>query len=198
VNKLFETAYIFANNEKNSAPENIKYWRTAAILELLYGSGLRISEAVALPKHILNSQNSMILIKGKGEKERLVPLNDQTRDCLFQFRYHLEAYSPELAQKNALFPAKGKTGHIARQVFARDLKTIARAALISEDLISPHILRHAFATHLLEGGADLRIVQELLGHADISTTQVYTHLLDEHLKKAVFTHHPLANLNNKS
>jgi integrase/recombinase XerD len=125
-------------------------------------------------------------VVGKGSKERIVPLNDRARDAV-------TAYRDRLAKEEIfLFPADGAEGHLSRQVFARDLKDLAIAAGIAPSRMSPHVLRHAFASHLLAGGADLRVVQMLLGHADISTTQIYTHVLDEKLRTLVETHHPLA------
>ena len=128
---------------------------------------------------------SFLTVIGKGNKERIVPVNDRTRDAI-------KAYLPTLPPGPWLFPAGGEDGHLTRQVFARDLKTLAGTAGISASRITPHVLRHAFASHLLAGGADLRVVQTLLGHADISTTQIYTHVLDDKLRTLVETH-PLAD-----
>ena len=125
------------------------------------------------------------MVKGKGGRERLVPLTDLARGAMREHLAHLSGEGP------FLFPADSESGHLTRQAFARDLKVAAAAAGIREDRVSPHVLRHAFASHLLQNGADLRIVQELLGHADISTTQIYTHVLDERLKSMVRDLHPL-------
>ncbi|MBI4046527.1 MAG: tyrosine-type recombinase/integrase, partial [Devosia nanyangense] len=127
-----------------------------------------------------------LTIRGKGNKERIVPVTDRARDAI---RAWLATLEPGIF----LFPAKGEDGYLSRQVFARDLKDLAGRAGIASARVTPHVLRHAFASHLLAGGADLRVVQTLLGHADISTTQIYTHVLDEKLRSLVETHHPLAD-----
>ena len=167
--------------------------RAAALLELLYATGLRVSELVALPAAALRGAAPMIAVKGKGGRERLVPLTDPARDLLARYRSLLEEAEPGTARGPWAFPADGESGHLARQVFARDLKDIAAAAGLAAARVSPHVLRHAFASHLLQNGADLRVVQELLGHADISTTQIYTHVLDERMKAMVRDLHPLSD-----
>jgi integrase/recombinase XerD len=129
-------------------------------------------------------------VRGKGAKERLVPLTEVAREAARAYLALLEAGGA--APGPWLFPADSDNGHLTRQAFARDLKTLAAAASLRADRISPHVLRHAFASHLLQNGADLRVVQELLGHSDISTTQIYTHVLDERLKSMVRDLHPLA------
>lgn len=160
--------------------------RLYCLLELLYATGLRVSELVALKRAAVMREGSFITVTGKGNKDRVVPMNDRARDAV-------RAWVAKLPPKSTwLFPAKGESGHLARQVFARDLKALAGLAGISSSRVAPHVLRHAFASHLLAGGADLRVVQMLLGHSDISTTQIYTHVLDEKLKTLVETHHPLA------
>jgi integrase/recombinase XerD len=159
--------------------------RLYVLLELLYATGLRVSELVSLRRSAVMRDTSFITVVGKGNKERVVPLNDRTRDAI-------KAYLPTLDPGPFLFPAGGADGYLSRQVFARDLKGLAARAGISSARVAPHVLRHAFASHLLAGGADLRVVQMLLGHADISTTQIYTHVLDEKLRDLVQTHHPLA------
>lgn len=160
--------------------------RLHVLLELLYATGMRVSELVGLRRAAVTRDASFLTIVGKGRKERIVPLNDRTRDAL-------RAYHSSLPPGPWLFPAGGAEGHLSRQVFARDLKALAGRAGIGAARVSPHVLRHAFASHLLAGGADLRVVQTLLGHADISTTQIYTHVLDEKLRTLVETHHPLAD-----
>jgi integrase/recombinase XerD len=164
--------------------------RTAALLELLYATGLRVSELVGLPAAAGRGGRPFIAVRGKGGRERLVPLNNAAHDALAAYRAARDA----LARPGGkwLFPADSAEGHLTRQAFARDLKRVAAAAGLSPSKLSPHVLRHAFATHLLAGGADLRAVQTLLGHADISTTQIYTHVLDERLKALVNERHPLA------
>ncbi|HWV21208.1 MAG TPA: site-specific tyrosine recombinase XerD [Devosia sp.] len=160
--------------------------RLYCLLELLYATGLRVSELVALKRAAVMREGSFITVTGKGNKDRIVPMNDRARDAV-------RAWVKTLPPKGLwLFPASGESGHLARQVFARDLKALAGRAQISSARVAPHVLRHAFASHLLAGGADLRVVQMLLGHADISTTQIYTHVLDEKLRNLVETHHPLA------
>jgi integrase/recombinase XerD len=138
----------------------------------------------------------MIVVRGKGNKERLVPLNQSSRDAMTAYLAAAKVLKDEKAKSQAaskwLFPSSGESGHLTRQHFARDLKELAVAAGISPRLISPHVLRHAFASHLLHNGADLRIVQTLLGHTDISTTQIYTHVVEERLKSLVRDLHPLA------
>jgi integrase/recombinase XerD len=138
----------------------------------------------------------MIVVRGKGNKERFVPLNDAAKQAMTDYLAAVEAARGEgEASKPAkwLFPSFGESGHLTRQHFARDLKELAGAAGIAPRLVSPHVLRHAFASHLLHNGADLRIVQTLLGHTDISTTQIYTHIVEERLKSLVRDLHPLAN-----
>jgi integrase/recombinase XerD len=161
--------------------------RLYCLLELLYATGLRVSELVALKRASVMRDASFLTVRGKGGKERVVPMNDRARDVVRAWIATLEPGSP------FLFPAKSESGYLARQVFARDLKGLAARAGISSARVAPHVLRHAFASHLLAGGADLRVVQMLLGHSDISTTQIYTHVLDEKLKTLVETHHPLAS-----
>jgi integrase/recombinase XerD len=159
--------------------------RLYVLLELLYATGMRVSELVGLRRAAVMRDASFLTIIGKGNKERIVPVNDRARDAT---KTWLAATPPT----PWLFPANGEDGHLSRQVFARDLKGLASRAGISSARVAPHVLRHAFASHLLQGGADLRVVQTLLGHADISTTQIYTHVLDEKLRTLVETHHPLA------
>lgn len=156
------------------------------LLELLYATGLRVSELVSLRRSAVMRDASFLTVIGKGQKERVVPVNDRARDAV-------KAYVATLPPGVWLFPATGESGHLERQVFARDLKGLAGRAGIGATRVAPHVLRHAFASHLLAGGADLRVVQTLLGHADISTTQIYTHVLDEKLRMLVETHHPLAD-----
>lgn len=160
--------------------------RLYLLLELLYATGMRVSELVGLKRSAVVRDAAYLTVRGKGGKERIVPLTDRARDAV-------RAYLGAAPAGTWLFPADGEAGHLARQVFARALKDLAARAHISAARVSPHVLRHAFASHLLAGGADLRVVQTLLGHADISTTQIYTHVLDEKLKTLVESHHPLAD-----
>jgi integrase/recombinase XerD len=184
VDRLLATAEAEAGME--AAPEKqASALRLYVLLELLYATGLRVSELVGLRRSAVMRDTSYLTVTGKGNKERVVPLNDRARDAI-------KAYLATLPPGPFLFPANGAGGHLSRQVFARDLKGLAGRAGISAARVAPHVLRHAFASHLLAGGADLRVVQMLLGHADISTTQIYTHVLDEKLRNLVETHHPLA------
>jgi integrase/recombinase XerD len=162
--------------------------RFHCLLEILYATGMRVSELVGLPRTVLRGDKRVFSIKGKGGRERLVPLNSAARAALDRF---LEV-SGRFDNSEWLFPSKSASGHMTRQGFAKDLKDIAEETRIGADRVSPHVLRHAFASHLLDRGADLRAVQQLLGHADISTTEIYTHVLQERLKALVNTHHPLA------
>ena len=184
VDKLLTLAEEEANAEASPAKQEAAQ-RLYCLLEMLYATGLRVSELVSLKRAAVMRDSSFISVVGKGQKERVVPMNDKARDAV-------RAWAATLEPGPWLFPAKGESGHLARQVFARDLKGLAGRAGISAARVAPHVLRHAFASHLLAGGADLRVVQMLLGHSDISTTQIYTHVLDEKLRTLVETHHPLA------
>jgi integrase/recombinase XerD len=163
-------------------------------LEVLYATGLRVSELVTLPRSAATRDIRMIVVRGKGAKERLVPLNDAARQAMADYLAALGATRGNTNRANSkwLFPSFGQSGHLTRQHFARDLKELAIASGLSARQVSPHVLRHAFASHLLHNGADLRIVQTLLGHSDISTTQIYTHVVEERLKSLVRDLHPLA------
>jgi integrase/recombinase XerD len=170
--------------------------RMACLIEVLYATGLRVSELVALPASAARRDERMLIVRGKGNKERLVPLNDAAKRAMRDYlglREEAEAATKlKKGQSKWLFPSFGESGHLTRQHFARDLKALATAAGLRSKQVSPHVLRHAFASHLLQNGADLRSVQTLLGHADISTTQVYTHVLEDRLKSLVRDLHPLA------
>lgn len=164
--------------------------RMAAMVELLYATGLRVSELVALPAQAFAQGREGLIIRGKGGRERIVLVTSAARGAIRAFREALAAARPG-PQSRWLFPADQADGPVSRQVFARELKRIAGAAGLRAEQLSPHVLRHAFATHLLQNGADLRIVQQLLGHADIATTQIYTHVLDERARAMVRDLHPL-------
>lgn len=191
------TRLIGLAEEEAEAPgaNHLNRLRMHALIELLYATGMRVSELVSLPATVLAQSGRFLVVKGKGNKERLVPLSRSAIAAL-------QAYGAVLAEEQAsqenakespyLFPSTGKEGFLPRQVFARDLKALASRAGIRASTLSPHVLRHAFASHLLQNGADLRAVQELLGHSDISTTQIYTHVLEERLHRLVQDHHPLA------
>ncbi len=192
VTKLLTQAELEASD---AAPGQLQRQRMLALLELLYATGMRVSELVSLPARVLDQEGRFLIIRGKGNKERLVPLSQSAVAAL-------KVYGRSMAVENAnskqpvespwLFPAASKEGYLPRQVFARDLKNLSLRAGLTPSIISPHVMRHAFASHLLANGADLRVVQELLGHSDISTTQIYTHVLEERLQQLVQTHHPLA------
>jgi integrase/recombinase XerD len=169
--------------------------RHHCLVEILYATGMRVSELVSLPRAVLHGDPRVFTIKGKGGRERLVPLNTSARRALDRYlglgSTPADGLAPMVATK-FLFPSRGAEGHLTRQRFAQDIKSTAIAAGLDPERVSPHVLRHAFASHLLDRGADLRAVQSLLGHADISTTEIYTHVLEERLKKIVVDHHPLS------
>ncbi|TVP73675.1 MAG: site-specific tyrosine recombinase XerD [Rhodobacteraceae bacterium] len=171
--------------------------RNLCLLELLYATGMRVTELVSLPVAAVRGDPKMVLVRGKGGKERLVPLSEPARRALQDWLVHWETTASALRAKRLpeprhLFPSKGRDGHLSRVSFFLLLRDIATHAGLDPTRISPHVLRHAFATHLLAGGADLRAIQTLLGHADLSTTEIYTHVLEERLKTLVLNHHPLA------
>nr|WP_245247555.1 site-specific tyrosine recombinase XerD [Tianweitania sediminis] len=166
--------------------------RMHALIEVLYATGLRVSELVMLPVSVARRDERFFFVTGKGNKERLVPLSAKARGAMKAW-LAARAANPAQAGSRFLFPAASDSGHLPRQVFARDLKGLAARAGLDAASLSPHVLRHAFASHLLQNGADLRAVQQLLGHADISTTQIYTHVLEKRLIALVNDHHPLAD-----
>jgi integrase/recombinase XerD len=166
--------------------------RMETLLEILYGTGLRVSELVTLPLTAAERDPTMLVVRGKGDKDRLVPLSDPSRSAIAKW-LHVRAATLGMDETSRyLFPSRGRTGHLTRQRFAQLLKESALAAGIDPARVSPHVLRHAFASHLLEAGADLRSVQLMLGHADIATTQIYTHVIPEKLRSLVEDKHPLA------
>jgi len=186
VERLLDAARRGMTDESPS--QRLRAARMVCLLETLYATGLRVSELVALPATAARTKQAMLVIRGKGGKERLVPLNDAARKAMSEYL--------ALAGKSEskwLFPSFGESGHMTRQHFARELKTLAVSCGIAAAKVSPHVLRHAFASHLLHNGADLRVVQTLLGHADISTTQIYTHVLEDRLKSLVRDLHPLGD-----
>ena len=193
VDRLLETAR--RRIDEFFGRERVCALRLYCLVEMLYATGMRVSELVALPRNVLKGDNRVLTIKGKGQRERLVPLNASARAALD--RYLCADVDPEagispMLKTRWLFPSVGAEGHLTRQRLGQELKTLAAEAGLDPERVSPHVLRHAFASHLLDRGADLRTVQQLLGHADISTTEIYTHVLDERLKQVVFDHHPLA------
>ncbi len=190
VEALLATAAITGR----SAPERV---RNRCLMELLYATGLRVSELVSLPVAAARGDPRLILVRGKGGKERMLPLSEPARAALAAWLVEWDIKAAEgrarrLPEPRFLFPSPGKAGHLSRVGFYLVLKEIALKAGLDPARVSPHVLRHAFATHLLEGGADLRAIQTLLGHADISTTEIYTHVLEDRLKALVLEHHPLA------
>ncbi len=193
VERLLETAH--QRIDTATGRDRFRALRLHAMLEVLYASGMRVSELVALPRQVLAGDPRVLTITGKGNKQRLVPLNNEARMALDRYLTALadpENTSPTLRPAKWLFPAKSAEGHVTRQHLGVELKELAAEADLDPERVSPHVLRHAFASHLLDRGADLRAVQQLLGHADISTTQIYTHVLEERLKKVVYENHPLA------
>ncbi|MDE5455259.1 site-specific tyrosine recombinase XerD [Bradyrhizobium sp. CSA112] len=196
VDRMLTRAKELTEAENASPQQRLRAMRLYCLLEVLYATGLRVSELVALPLSAARRDIRMIVVRGKGNKERLVPLNEASRQAMADYLAAMEALRPEkkksAARSKWLFPSFGESGHLTRQHFARDLKELAAASGLAPRLVSPHVLRHAFASHLLHNGADLRIVQTLLGHTDISTTQIYTHVVEERLKSLVRDLHPLA------
>ncbi|WP_298239883.1 site-specific tyrosine recombinase XerD [uncultured Bradyrhizobium sp.] len=196
VDRMLRRAKELSEAEDASPAKRLRSLRLYCLLEVLYATGLRVSELVALPRTAAKRDARMIVVRGKGNKERLVPLNDASRQAMADYLAATEAAKTEkkdsLGASKWLFPSFGESGHLTRQHFARDLKELAVASGLQARLVSPHVLRHAFASHLLHNGADLRIVQTLLGHTDISTTQIYTHVVEERLKSLVRDLHPLA------
>ncbi|MGC2083170.1 MAG: site-specific tyrosine recombinase XerD [Bradyrhizobium sp.] len=196
VDRMLTRAKELTEMADASPTQRLRAMRLYCLLEVLYATGLRVSELVTLPRTAARHDARMIMVRGKGNKERLVPLNQASRQAMADY---LAAMDAQKAEKKAsvtaskwLFPSFGESGHLTRQHFARDLKELAMASGLQPRLVSPHVLRHAFASHLLHNGADLRIVQTLLGHTDISTTQIYTHVVEERLKSMVRDLHPLA------
>lgn len=191
VDRLIETARQQTLVPQETAAMRLRAQRLYTLIEVLYATGLRISELVALPMTAALRDTRLIEIRGKGGKERLVPLTHAAQAAMKEY-VGLRAAEGAHEASPWLFPSHGASGHLTRQHAARDLKDLARSAGLDASKISPHVLRHAFASHLLQNGADLRVVQQLLGHADISTTQIYTHVLDERLRELVATVHPLS------
>lgn len=200
--KYLSESQVTALLKTSAEDKSIEGLRLTALLEVLYASGLRVSELVSLKMSNLQKITSgnkvtlrnFLIVKGKGNKERLVPLNQSAIEALQNYLTIRENFlPPHLHNSNEyLFPSSSQEGYLTRQRLHQLLKELALASNIDPDLVSPHVLRHSFASHLLNNGADLRVLQELLGHSDISTTQIYTHILSERMKKLVLEHHPLA------
>jgi len=193
VERLLETAR--QRTDGATGRDRVRTLRLHTLLEVLYATGMRVSELVSLPRKVLQGDARMLTITGKGGRQRLVPLNAEARMALDRYLAIGGGEDDDVSRvlrTQWLFPSKSAEGHLTRQRFAQELKELAIEAGLDPDRVSPHVLRHAFASHLLDRGADLRSVQQLLGHADITTTQIYTHVLQERLKKLVHDHHPLA------
>jgi len=190
VDGLLVRAREHAEDDKQAPAARLRAARLLCLLELVYATGLRVSELVALPASAARRDQRMLVVRGKGAKERLVPLNQAAKRAMAEY---LKLRGDADAKTKWLFPSFGEQGHLTRQHFARELKSLGTACGLAPQRLSPHVLRHAFASHLLHNGADLRVVQTLLGHADISTTQIYTHVLEERLKALVRDLHPLAD-----
>lgn len=171
--------------------KRLRHQRFLSQIEILYSTGMRVSELLSIKISDLNQHNYFLNVMGKGNKERIVPL---TEEALSETRHYLDLLgcNRDLAKETYLYPGSRKNRCLTRQYFASELKVYARGAGLDEKNISPHVLRHAFASHLLQNGADLRSVQQMLGHSDISTTQIYTHILDDKLKMAIKENHPLS------
>lgn len=175
--------------------------RNACLMQLLYATGMRVTELVTLPVSAARGDPAMLLVQGKGGKERLVPLSPPAKRALAEWLLARDA-AEDLGKAKGkpasrfLFPSRSKAGHLTRHRFFGMIKEFAVAAGVSPDKVTPHTLRHAFATHLLAGGADLRAIQTMLGHADVATTEIYTHVVDERLKALVMDHHPLAQIDD--
>ena len=196
--RLLSEAEVLALIEAARADPSPPGLRLLALLELLYATGLRASELVGLPLSALAPDRTHLLVRGKGGKERIVPIGRPAREALESWLALRPAFLEGARSARFLFPSRGRSGHLTRQRLLQLLKALAPAAGIDPARISPHVLRHAFATHLLEHGADLRSVQVLLGHADIATTQIYTHVQTYRLRAEVETRHPLARLGPKA
>ncbi len=194
VGKLIETARM-------KASESAEGKRLLCLVEIFYAAGLRVSELATLPLAAVRRRDLFLFVKGKGGKERIAPLNAEARAAITQYLDVRAAFLPRTKVANAdryLFPSRGAEGHLTRRRCHQMLKALAVEAGVDPDKLSPHVLRHAFATHLVEGGADLRSVQTMLGHSDIATTQIYTHVASERLTRVMNAAHPLAKRGKKS
>ena len=183
VEKLLQVA---RTNPKNKSDKI----RLTCLMELLYATGMRVTELIGLPVAAIRGDPKMILVRGKGGKERMLPLSPTARDSVLRW-LSLRDKDKNNIKSSFLFPSRGKDGHLTRIWFFQQIKKLAVMAGLNPDKVTPHSLRHAFATHLLVGGADLRIIQTFLGHADIATTEIYTHIQEERLSELVLKHHPL-------
>ena len=171
---------------------NVERARNKALIEILYASGMRVSELVSLPKSVFIGSPELILIRGKGNKERMVPISKIALSAVKKYLLEMKKTNIELYKSDFLFPSRSKKGHLNREKFFLIIKEIANNAGLNAQYVSPHKIRHAFASHLLSNGADLRVIQTLLGHKNLSTTEIYTHVLDEKIIKSVQENHPFA------
>ena len=186
VDKLLQAARVYGRTEADRS-------RNTCLMELLYATGMRVTELVSLPVTSARGDPRMLLIRGKGGKERMVPLSEDARDALALWLDVLDgSRAPRTPPSPFLFPSRSAAGHLTRHRFYVLIKELAVQGGVDPKNVTPHTLRHAFATHLLEGGADLRAIQTMLGHADVSTTEVYTHVLQTRLAELVLERHPLA------
>lgn len=184
-----EVRALIAMASRDRSAAGVRLW---AILELLYATGLRISELVQLGNAAIRGDARVLTVRGKGDKERMVPLSEAARHALAAYQTCRGQFLSEGQRSPWLFPSRGTSGHLTRRRVAQLLKALAPRAGIDPERLSPHVLRHAFASHLVDGGADLRSVQEMLGHANIATTEIYTHVQGNRLQRLVEAHHPLA------
>ena len=185
-----EVERLLTEARKKSGPDGA---RLVALVETLYATGLRVSELVSLPVSVATSDTRILMVRGKGDKERIVPLSEGAQEAITDYVAVRPAFLKNGAASPWLFPSRASSGHLTERRFGQMIKALAYDAEIDSSRASPHVLRHAFASHLLAHGADLRAVQQMLGHADISTTQIYTHVLEERLKEIVTRHHPLSS-----
>lgn len=192
VGRLIDRAAAEPEAQSAGSAAKVAALRMHALVEVLYATGMRVSELVSLTVEVARRDERFFVVRGKGGKERMVPLSPAARHAMASWLAVRDS-NESWADSRYLFPAASSSGHLPRQVFGRELKALAARAGIASEKISPHVLRHAFASHLLQNGADLRSVQKLLGHSDISTTQIYTHVLEERLAELVNEHHPLAD-----
>ena len=190
--KLLSEDDVAALLDAAATRDGAKGKRLCALVELCYATGMRVTELVSLPLAAVQRDPEMLIVQGKGDKERMVPLNEPAREAVRAYLAVRDAFVPDGTSNPFLFAGRGGK-HLSRQRFFQLLKDLAATARLDPRRVSPHVLRHAFATHLLHHDADLRSVQQMLGHADISTTQIYTHVLDERMRRLVAEHHPLAS-----
>jgi len=186
------------NSASSVGKDNVERARNKALIEILYSSGMRVSELVSLPKSVFIGSPELILIKGKGNKERMVPISKMALSAVKKYLLEIKKTHIEFYRSDFLFPSRSKKGHLNREKFFLIIKEIAFTAGLNAQYVSPHKIRHAFASHLLSNGADLRVIQTLLGHKNLSTTEIYTHILDEKIIKSVQENHPFAKKKIKS